>query len=68
MTFAADIRPQDPVQIQNLKDFLKSWEYTDQLLTDSSWLYISWSPFDGKLLTHLLEFLSGAGHLLHVYG
>ena len=42
---AADIRPQDPAQFQSLVDFLKSWEYTDQLLTGSTWLHISWSPF-----------------------
>ena len=42
---AADIRPQDPAQFQSLVDFLKSWEYTDQLLTGSTWLHISWNPF-----------------------
>ena len=42
---AADIRPQDPAKFQSLVDFLKSSEYTDQLLTDSTWLHISWSPF-----------------------
>ena len=25
--------------------FLKACEYTDQLLTASSWLHISWNPF-----------------------
>ena len=42
---AADIRPQDPALFQSLVDFLKSWEYTDQLLTGSTWLHVSWSPF-----------------------
>ena len=42
---AADIRPQDPKQFQGLVDFLKSWEFTDQLLTGSSWLHVSWNPF-----------------------
>ena len=42
---AADIRPQDPAQFQSLVNFLKSWEYTDQLLTGSTWLHVSWSPF-----------------------
>ena len=42
---AADIRPQDPARFQSLVDFLKSSEYTDQLLTGSTWLHISWSPF-----------------------
>ena len=28
-----------------LVDFLKKWEYTDQLLTGSGWLHISWNPF-----------------------
>ena len=42
---AADIRPQNPAQFQSLVDFLKSWEYTDQLLTGSTWLHVSWSPF-----------------------
>ena len=42
---AADIRPQDPAKFQSLVDFLKSSEYTDQLLTGSTWLHISWSPF-----------------------
>ncbi len=41
---AADIRPKDPRQFQQLVDFLKSWEYTDQLLTGSGWLHISWNP------------------------
>ena len=42
---AADIRPKDPAQFQHLVDFFKSWEYTDQLLTGSGWLHISWTPF-----------------------
>ena len=42
---AADIRPQDPAQFQSLVDFLKSWEYTDQLLTGNGWFHVSWSPF-----------------------
>ena len=42
---AADIRPADPRQFQRLVDFLKASSYTDQLLTGSTWLHISWSPF-----------------------
>jgi putative chitinase len=42
---AADIRPKDPKQFQRLVDFLKSWEFTDQLLTGNGWLHISWNPF-----------------------
>ena len=42
---AADIRPKDPKQFSALVDFLKNWEYTDQLLTASNWLHISWNPF-----------------------
>ncbi|MBQ8158782.1 MAG: hypothetical protein IJ081_07180 [Prevotella sp.] len=42
---AADIRPKDPRQFHRLVDFLKSHELTDQLLTASSWLHISWTPF-----------------------
>ena len=42
---AADIRPKDPSQFQRLVDFLRACEHTDQLLTASSWLHISWSPF-----------------------
>ena len=42
---AADIRPKDPQQFQRLVAFLKACEYTDQLLTASSWLHISWNPF-----------------------
>ena len=42
---AADIRPKDPAQFQRLVAFLKACEHTDQLLTASSWLHISWNPF-----------------------
>lgn len=42
---AADIRPKDPSQFQQLVDFFRSWEYTDQLLTGNGWLHISWNPF-----------------------
>ncbi len=42
---AADIRLKDPGQFQRLVEFFKSWEYTDQLLTGSGWLHISWNPF-----------------------
>ena len=42
---AADIRPRDPQQFQRLVAFLRSCEYTDQLLTGSGWLHISWNPF-----------------------
>ena len=42
---AADIRPMNPGQFQSLVEFLKNWEYTDQLLTGSSWLHVSWTPF-----------------------
>ena len=42
---AADIRPKDPKQFQQLVTFLKSCPYTDQLLTGSGWLHISWNPF-----------------------
>ena len=42
---AADIRPQDPSQFQRLVDFLKTHELTDQLLTATGWLHISWTPF-----------------------
>ena len=42
---AADIRPKDPAQFQRLVDFLKASPYTDQLLTGSTWLHISWNPF-----------------------
>ena len=42
---AADIRLKDPGQFLRLVEFFKSWEFTDQLLTGSSWLHISWNPF-----------------------
>ncbi len=42
---AADIRPKDPSRFLALVDFLKKCEYTDQLLTGTSWLHISWNPF-----------------------
>ena len=42
---AADIRPKDSQQFQHLVDFLKAHTLTDQLLTGSGWLHISWSPF-----------------------
>ena len=41
---AADIRPKDPQQFQRLVSFLKTCEFTDQLLTGSGWLHISWRP------------------------
>ena len=42
---AADIRPKDPQQFQRLVAFLKAHALTDQLLTGSNWLHISWTPF-----------------------
>ena len=42
---AVDIRPRDPKQFQRLVAFLRASPYTDQLLTASSWLHISWNPF-----------------------
>ena len=42
---AADISPKDPAQFQRLVDFLKAHDLTDQLLTASTWLHISWNPF-----------------------
>ena len=42
---AADIRPKDPAQFSKLVDFFKNRQYTDQLLTGSGWLHISWAPF-----------------------
>ena len=41
---AADIRPRDPAMFQQLIDFLQHHPQTDQLLTGSGWLHISWSP------------------------
>ena len=42
---AADVRPKDPAQFHRLVAFLRNCEYTDQLLTGSGWLHISWAPF-----------------------
>ena len=42
---AADIRPTDPAQFQRLVDFLRLHALTDQLLTGSTWLHLSWNPF-----------------------
>ena len=42
---AVDIRPKDPKQFQRLVSYLKTCEYTDQLLTGNGWLHISWNPF-----------------------
>ncbi len=42
---AADIRPKNPRQFQRLLDFLRHHELTDQLLTASGWLHLSWTPF-----------------------
>ncbi len=42
---AADIRPRDPEQFRNLIAFLRNNEHTDQLLTGSGWLHLSWNPF-----------------------
>jgi len=42
---AADIRPKDPAQFQPLVEYLRICEFTDQLLTGSGWLHISWNPF-----------------------
>ena len=42
---AADIRPKDPQQFQRLVDFLRHHDLTDQLLTGSTWLHLSWNPF-----------------------
>ena len=42
---AADIRPLNPLQFQNLVEFLRACEYTDQLLTGNGWLHVSWNPF-----------------------
>ncbi len=41
---AADVYPKDSAQFSELVDFLKKWEYTDQLLTGTGWLHISWNP------------------------
>ena len=42
---AADIRTKDPAQFQRLVDFLRRHALTDQLLTGSNWLHISWNQF-----------------------
>ena len=42
---AADIKPKDPRMFHELVEFLRSWEFTDQLLTGNGWLHISWNPF-----------------------
>jgi len=42
---AADIRPKDPSQFLRLVDFLRHHELTDQLLTGSNWLHVSWNPY-----------------------
>ena len=43
---AADIHLADPSRFRQLVEFLKTCEYTDQLLTGSTWLHVSWTPFD----------------------
>ena len=42
---AADIRPRDPQQFPRLVEFQKASQSTDQLLTGTGWLHISWAPF-----------------------
>ena len=42
---AADIHLADPSRFRRLVEFLKACEHTDQLLTGSTWLHISWNPF-----------------------
>ena len=42
---AADIHLADPSRFRQLVEFLKTCEYTDQLLTGSTWLHVSWTPF-----------------------
>ena len=42
---AADIRPKNPARFDCLVDFLRHHALTDQLLTGSTWLHISWNPF-----------------------
>ncbi len=41
---AADIRPRDPRLFQQLVEFLRHHELTDQLLTGNGWLHLSWTP------------------------
>ena len=43
---AADIHLADPSRFRQLVEFLKTCEHTDQLLTGSTWLHVSWTPFD----------------------
>jgi putative chitinase len=43
---AADIHLADPSRFRQLVEFLKTCKYTDQLLTGSTWLHVSWTPFD----------------------
>ena len=43
---AADIHLANPSRFRQLVEFLKTCEYTDQLLTGSTWLHVSWTPFD----------------------
>ena len=42
---AADIHLADPSRFRQLVEFLKTCEHTDQLLTGSTWLHVSWTPF-----------------------
>ena len=42
---AADIHLADPSRFRRLVEFLKTCEHTDQLLTGSTWLHVSWTPF-----------------------
>ena len=42
---AADIHLADPSRFRQLVEFLKTCKYTDQLLTGSTWLHVSWTPF-----------------------
>ncbi len=39
------VGPADPKQFAKLVEFLRTSPYTDQLLTASNWLHISWNPF-----------------------
>ena len=41
----ADIHLADPSRFRQLVEFLKTCKYTDQLLTGSTWLHVSWTPF-----------------------
>ena len=43
---AADIHLANPSRFRQLVEFLKTCEHTDQLLTGSTWLHVSWTPFD----------------------